>query len=235
VPYDLSELRVFREAAQTLLRAQTAGQVSWQNDLLSGTRFLGYLVETHALVLHGSQDPGLAVLEPRGSYSIGGVRSPLLFATRSLPYAVALVVKKMFGDRAMYDFDYSLRVCGRMHRWQWVSFSRSIVAQIDNTDVSIYICPAEAFSRLPRASGPRAEKLTLGLVKGCEEFYSQDRVFPLGRVSIKVSALHYARRLHDPEHGKGRALLRNVFAADRAGAQVTSLADSLKSQNDGFI
>jgi len=209
--HDAAEQRVFREAARTLLGDPTSERFSFQ-DPLRNARFLDYLVETQPVVLHGSPEPGLAVLEPRTWATVGGVHKSVLFASRSLAYVAAWMVAKIFGDRQMFEFDYSVRIFAWTLRSRIVSISRSILTRIHGTAVPIYVCPAGPFSRVRGTPRPAAERMSLGMVKKCPEFYTEERVVPLGWVPVDPSALPYVTWLHAPTDGKGQALLRNLLA-----------------------
>ena len=126
------------------------------------------------------------------------------------------MVTKIFGDRQMFDFDYSVRIFACTLRSRIVSISRSILTRMDSTAVPVYVCPAGPFSRMRKTPRPLAERVSLGMVKRCPEFYTHQSVVPLGWVPVDPSVLPYVTWLHAPTDGKVQALLRNLLAAAAA-------------------
>jgi hypothetical protein len=216
MPLNRTEQQDFREAAKVLGRNASPERLGFR-DSQRTARFLKYLVEHYPVMLHGSTEAGLNVLEPRTKVTARGVPSSLLFATTSLPYVVAWATCKAIGLGQMFDFDYSASLFGRVFRLQMVSLNRLVYASCGNASVPVYICPAEPFRPFHRQRPPPVERLTLGAVRRCPVFYTKTKVVPLGWVEVAPSALPYVSGWHEPADGKGMALLRNLFRIASGG------------------
>jgi hypothetical protein len=188
MPLKRVEQELFQEAAESLGRASAPERLEF-SDPVRNARFLNYVVENYPVMLHGSTEAGLRVLEPRTKVTSGEVAGSLLFAATSLPYVVAWVISKALGQQQMFDFCYSASVFGRNFRMQMVSLSRLVYELGTSAAVPIYICPEEAFTTFCRDRPPPVERLTLRAVRRCPVFYTKSKVVPLGWVPVVPSAL----------------------------------------------
>jgi hypothetical protein len=207
---------VFERIARFLPRGSGTKRISFRDPLLNAC-FLEYLAGTGEFLLHGSMRSGLTLLEPRTPFDIGGIRRHGLFATGSLPYAVAWVITKIFGYGHIFDFDYSVRIFGRTLRSKALSISRPALQLIDRCPVPVYVCPAEPFARFRDGPPPPVERLTMGAVRRCPEYYVERPVEPFAWVPVTASLLPCFQWIHQPGDAKPVALVRNLVLRPGTG------------------
>ncbi|MFC7622195.1 hypothetical protein [Microlunatus sp. GCM10028923] len=113
-------------------------------------QFLHYLVERHGLLLHGSQVPGIDVLEPRSRSWGGGHVSgqPGVFAVDHALFAMYFgIIDKARVPNLSNEISWERRPDGRLERCFVLSANGVALADRPFCDATIYVLPPDTFRR----------------------------------------------------------------------------------------
>lgn len=152
--------------------------------------FLNYLVDTHGLLVHGSNDPNIELLEVRAdSDNVGRVIHAVWAASDGLwPVFFAIVHRKPYA----YSLDNSCRrESDEAGGWRKAyHFSTSTLHDEPWTDGMLYIVPRETFKPVLDREGRPGEQWT-----------STSTVRPLAKLSVSPSDFIFLPDVQGHTHG----------------------------------
>jgi hypothetical protein len=167
--------------------APTRGDQTWSR--------LADLVAHDDVVLHGSQTPGLSVLEPKAPIDFSFdefSKGTAVYATEDPTWAIAYAIRSPSCRRFLNACFYRGAPAGKLsERRIFLSFAATENGQAPTTAGVVYVLPRSSFTRMPSYKDP-----VLGLITECQ-FISTDPVPVLAEISVEPENLPLTPILHD--------------------------------------
>lgn len=164
---------------------------------------LATLVATNDFVLHGSQTPGLSMLEPRApiDFSLDQFsKRTAIYATEDPTWAIAYAIRSSSCRRFLNACFYPGAVAGEWsERRIFLSFASTEDGQAPTKAGAVYVLPSRSFTRMPSYTDP-----VLGLITECQ-FISMEPVPVLAEISVEPENLPITPVFHDFETVSTRA------------------------------
>ena len=208
-PFDMSPEK--QKAFEDLWQLRNKGNSIVYSLSYPKWQFLSYLCETKELVLHGSQNPDIEIVEPRQAKDIKVYSNQrAIYATTDGIWVIyfAILDRKNYPEMTLFDSCLCARTSADTFSdpMYFFSITHSILVQKPWSEGMIYILPRRSFER-------EASQQMQGVEIVIPHWISQVSVEPTGRLKVGPEDLPFLAQIH----GHNNEKLAQLASADPNG------------------